>query len=131
MRIGNVFIKKLKVPVYHTSLWIIVSPNVSRAIEVVEDIIDYKIADKEFKRSVDALTHSEQDHDGKMRLMIFVNVDAKPGRIAHECHHAVNYIMSWHGVKPSFSNDEAESYYLEQIVDRVHKTIKQYENTSS
>lgn len=126
MLVGNVLIKKLKAPVYDTRLWIVISKNILKSIDTVEDIIDHKIVDDKYKKSVDALTYTYQDHDGKMMLMIFLNPKASNGRIAHEAHHAVNFIFSWHGVKPSFSNDENESYYLEQIVDKIHDTIKYY-----
>jgi len=129
MQIGRVLIKKLTVPVYGTSLWIVVSPSITLSIDTVEDLIDKRIADN--KKSLAAYSYAYEDHDGKYRILIFVKPNASPGTIAHECNHAVSTILHWHGVKPSFSNDEHESYYLEQIVDKVHRTIKQYENIPS
>jgi hypothetical protein len=110
-------------------LWIIISPNITRSVDTVEDIIDHRIIKEEDKKSLTGYTYGYEEHDGQYRILIFLDPKASPGIIAHEAHHAVNIILSWHGVKPSFANDEAESYYLERIVDKVHNTIKQYEKT--
>jgi hypothetical protein len=126
VRVGDVLIKKLKAPIYETALWIIISPNVIRSIDAVEDIVDHRIIKEEGKKSTDAYTYAYQEHDGTMKVLVFLTNKASAGRIAHEANHAVNFILGWHGVKPSFSNDEGESYYLEQIVDKIHRTIKQY-----
>ena len=126
MQVGDVLIKKLKAPLYGTALWIVISPNILRSIDAVEDSIDKRIIDENGRKSTRAYTYAYEDHGGKAKVLIFLTNNAKPGVIAHECNHAVNVILGWHGVKPSFANDEGESYYLEQIVDKVHKTIKQY-----
>lgn len=123
MMFGDVYIEKIRVPVYKTSLWIVVSNSIPRSIDRVEDLIDKVIATPESKKTLAAYTYGYEDHDGKMRVIIFVNKSAKPGVIAHEANHALNIILSWNGVKPSFSNDESESSYLEFIVDRIHATI--------
>lgn len=126
MRVGSVLIKKLKAPVYKTSVWIVVSPDVLTSIDAVEDLIDHRIIEKKGRRATKAYTYGYENHSGEYRVLIFVTNDATPGTIAHEAHHLTNIILLWHGVKPSFANDEAESYYLEQIVDKIHNTIKQY-----
>lgn len=126
MRINGVYIKKLKVPIYQTGLWIVVSDNILKSIDVVEDLVDYKIIDESRKRSTDAYTYGHQDHDGKMRVMIFLRENANEGRVAHECNHAVNIILNWNGVKPSFVNDESECYYLEYMVNKTHQALNQY-----
>lgn len=110
---------------YRTSLWIIVSPSVTKSIDTVEDLIDHRIIEQKNKKSTDAYTYAYQ-YDGKTRVMVFVNNNIKEGRVAHEANHIVNIIQSWNGVKPSYANDEAESYYLEVIVDKIHDTIKYY-----
>jgi hypothetical protein len=58
--------------------------------------------------------------------LILLKPVASPGRIAHEANHAVNIILSWNGVKASFTNDESECYFLEYVVDKIHDTIKLY-----
>lgn len=126
MRINDVYIKKLRVPVYRTSLWIVISENIIRSIDAVEDLIDKVIAEPSAKKSLEAYTYGYEDHDGKMRIIVFVKPSASPGLIAHEANHALNIILSWNGVKPSFSNDETESSYLEFIVNRIHKEKQLY-----
>lgn len=124
MRVNNVYIKKLKAPVYSTSLWIVVSNSLIKSIDTIEDMINYVVAHPKDKKSLSAYTYGYQDHDGKMRVIVFVTRRAKPGVIAHESNHAKNIILGWNGVKPSFTNDESESGYLEFIVQQVHNAIK-------
>lgn len=123
---NEVLIKKYRAPIYRTPLWIIVSDNLIKAIDTVEDLIDHRIIDQNHKKSTDAYTYAYADHEGSTKVMIFIHYKAKPGRIAHEANHAVNIILSWNGVKPSFTNDESECYFLDHIVDRTHDTIKLY-----
>jgi len=126
MIINGVLIRKLKAPVFNTRLWIVVSTSIVKSLEVVEDHIDHRIIKEEDKKSTAAYTYGYTEHDGRVKIIIFVKHDAKPGVIAHEANHAVNMILQWHGVKPSFSNDENESYYLGWIVDKIHNTIKMF-----
>ena len=126
MLLNNVYIKKLNVPVYKTSLWIVVSNSVIKSIDTVEDLVDKKIIEPQDKKSTVAYTYGYEDHQGKMRVIIFVNDNVTPGTIAHEAHHALNIVLTWNGVKPSFTNDESESYYLEYIVDKVHNAVNSY-----
>lgn len=124
MQVGSVYIKKLNVPVYRTSLWIVVSDSIIKSIDTVEDMIDKVIAHPKRKRSLAAYTYGYEDHQGKWRVVVFVKPTAGPGEIAHEANHAKNIILNWNGVKPSFTNDESESYYLEYIVNKIHQAIK-------
>lgn len=126
MLIGNVLIKKYRAPIYGTPLWIVVSNNIITSIDTIEDIVDHRIITKANRKSTDAYMYAYSDHDGITRVLIFLHHKTGPGRIAHEAKHAVNVILGWNGVKPSFTNDEAECYYLEQIVDKIHDTIKYY-----
>lgn len=123
---NNVLIKKLKIPVYKTSLWVVVSTSIVKSIDTVEDLIDKPIAHPDTKKTLDAYTYMYEDHDNKARVIVFVKNTAKPGTIAHEAHHALNFVLSWNGVKPSFTNDEHESYYLEFIVDKIHGVIDEF-----
>jgi hypothetical protein len=122
----GVLIKKYKAPSYRTPYWVVVSSNVEMAIETLEDITDYKIASPEDRKSVDAYTFGFVDHEHVTRVIVFVTPKLKPGRIAHEAKHVVDIILHWNGVKPSFTNDEAECYFLETMVDKIHDTIKLY-----
>lgn len=124
MQVGSVYIKKLNAPVYRTSLWIVVSDSIANSIDTIEDMIDKVIAHPKSKKSIAAYTYGYEDHQGKYRVVIFVKQSAGVGEIAHEANHAKNIIMHWNGVKPSFTNDEWESYYLEYIVNKIHQAIR-------
>jgi hypothetical protein len=124
---NNVLIKKFRTPTYKTPFWVVVSDNIIKSIDTVEDVIDYKIADPATKRSIDAYTVGYEDHEGVAKVIVFVRPNLKPGRVAHECNHIKNIILNWNGVKPSFVNDEAESYLLEYFVDKVIDVMKGFE----
>jgi hypothetical protein len=126
MKVNNVLIRKFKTPTYRTPFWVVVSDSVIKSIDTVEDIIDYKVAEPADKRSIDAYTFGYEDHGGIARVLVFVTPKLKPGRVAHECNHAMNIILNWHGVRPSYSNDEAESYLLEYFVDKVHDVVREF-----
>lgn len=119
-------IRKLTVPVYKSALWIIVNPSVHAAIDYVEDMINTRIATDREKSYIRAMMFAEEKENRARRFMIFLSPKAKPGEIAHECKHLVNMVFKWHGERLSLSNDENECYYLEDIVDKVHKTIALY-----
>jgi hypothetical protein len=121
---NNVLIRKLRAPVYKSSLWIVICKDIVKAIDTVEDLVDHRIIAQEDKKTTDAYTYGYYGHDGIQRIIIFVNHKAKPGRIVHEVKHAVNVIFNWNGTKLSLTNDEHECYYLETIVDKVYDAIK-------
>lgn len=120
----GVYIKKLKVPSYNTSLWIVVGNTISKAIDIVEDLVDHKIADN--VKSIVAYTYAFQKHDGAYQVMIFLTPRLKPGTIAHESLHAVNIVYNWHGVRPSFTNDEPTAYLLDWMVQSCHNSIDNF-----
>ena len=126
MIINDVLIRKLKIPVFKTRLWIVISKSISKSIDTVEDIIDHKIIEESGKRSTKAYMYAYEHVDGKYTLILFLKDTAKPGTVAHECSHAVKVCLHWHGVKPSYTNDENEAYMLEWLVDQVHFTLKRY-----
>jgi len=131
MLIDSVLIRKLRAPVYKSGLWVVVSDNLSKSIDVVEDIVDHRIIPKSDRASTKAYTYAYEDHEGKYKILIFVKQNAKPGVVAHEASHAVKILLHWHGMKPSYTNDEHEAYLLEWVVDQIHTTMKIYDNTSN
>jgi len=116
-------IKKSSVPVYRTRLWIVVTTNLPKAIDELEDQLDHKIAGAEHRNSIRAYTYGFVDQDGRAQVIIFIRPNSSPGEIAHETKHAVNIIFQWHGVKLSTTNDESECYYLERLINKVHCAI--------
>lgn len=119
-------IKKLKVPTYGGSVWVIINPSVKNAIEKVEDMTSEKIRHKVHNNGYLGYMYSGIDERNKHRVMIFLKPNATPGEVAHECKHAVNIIFSYRGIKLSLSNDEPECYLLDWMVTSVHKALKEY-----
>jgi hypothetical protein len=122
---GNVLIKKIKVPFYGSKIWIVVSPSLNKSIDVVEDCINHKIIKEEDKKSTDAYTYAFEE-GGAYFICVFLKPTERVGNIAHEALHAVNILHHWHGVRPSYSNDESVAYFLGWLVDRCHTVIGQY-----
>ena len=120
---NNITVKKFKAPVYKTQIWIIVCKSVHKAIDHIEDLTDFTLANNEEKNSIHAYTVGIPSPEGKYQIFLFVPSNAKPGIIAHEAKHLVNMIFAWNGVKLSINNDEHECYYLEQMVDKIHNII--------
>lgn len=122
----DIYIRKLRVPVYNTSLWIVVSPSLIRSIDYVEDLIDIPILKEEDKKSARAFTFGYTNHKGAQRFILFLRPRSKPGEVGHEVKHLINIIFNWNGVKLSTTNDESECYYLETLLDKVHNTVNFY-----
>jgi hypothetical protein len=118
----GVYIKKVKIPVFRTSLWIIISSNMYKAGETIEDLSTEKLE----LNSVLAYTYAYTQESGKYRILVFLKPTTKPGTIAHEALHVTSFVNQWHGVKPSFANDEAQAYLLDWVVTACHKAIGGY-----
>lgn len=58
--------------------------------------------------------------NSKHEIYILINKDRyEYGTVAHECLHATNKILKARGVKVSLKNDEAQTYLLGYIINRV------------
>lgn len=57
-------------------------------------------------------------------IVAFAKPHITPGLIAHECGHAAGYVLNHVGVKADWENDEAFTYLLSWMVNRVYETIK-------
>jgi hypothetical protein len=127
--INKVQIRKIKAPGYKTRMWIVVSNSFLKSVDAVEDRIDHKMfteAEKRGTRCILAYTYAYEKATGGYHILIFLKPTAKPGVIAHECKHAVNFIFKWHGQKLSLDNDEHECYLLDWMVDQAHYSIKKF-----
>ncbi len=122
----KVLITKTRVPVYRSSLWVVISNSVINAIDHVEDQVNIKIHSDEHRNSTKAYAFGQVDESGKKQFMLFLKPNCQPGELAHEVKHIVNMIFNWHGVKLSVTNDESECYFLERITNKVYHTINQY-----
>jgi len=65
-------------------------------------------------------------HGGYLLLVNTDNPNAPltAGVIAHEAYHIMNIMYGAIGYRPDRDNDEAAAYFLNWIVDEVHKVIK-------
>lgn len=122
----KIVVDKFKFPLFNSTIWVIIGTTVKYAIDHMEDITCEKIAVDEEKKSISAYTYAYQTEDGKKRYMLFFKPYARPGEIAHEAKHIINILFNWHGQKLSTTNDELECYYLEHLVNKVHKSISKF-----
>lgn len=119
-------IKKFRAPLYGTPVWVVVSTSIPKAIDYVEDIVDFKLHEEENRIGTDAYTVAFTSEKGKQIIFLFFKPSAKPGLIAHEVKHAINMLFSWRGVRLSVNNDEHECYYLETMIDKIHRILQQF-----
>jgi hypothetical protein len=122
-------ITKTRLPVYRSSLWIVVSNSVVASIDHVEDLTSFKIHPNQDRNSTQAYTYAAVDDKGRKHFFLFLRPTCKPGELVHEIKHVVNLVFLWHGVKLSASNDEAECYYLERVTNKVFDAILKYKKT--
>ncbi len=119
-------IRKFRAPVYGMSVWVIVASSIPKAIDYVEDIVDFKLHEEENRISTKAYTVAYTSEKGKRHIFLFLRPSADPGSIAHEIKHACNFIFSWVGVKLSVTNDEPECYYLGMMTNKVYHILKSF-----
>ncbi len=123
--------EKYNVPIYRSLLTIIVTNNVMKSIDLLEDQIPVKVHSEEERNSTRAYTFAYVAENGAKKFYLFLRPNCKPGELVHEIKHVVNLIFLWHGAKLSLTNDEPECYYLEQVVDKVFATVARYKRLYS
>lgn len=123
---SNVLIHKFRAPVYRNPIWIIVSDNIEKSFDVVEDMLHFRIVKDADRKLIDAYTYAYSDSSTFGRIFIFFHYNVRIGRMVHEVKHAINLIFQYSGVRLSLTNDEHECYYLETITDKVENAIKDY-----
>lgn len=119
-------IEKFKVPIYRSLLTVIVTNNVMKSIDLLEDQVPVKVHSDENRGSTRAYTFAYVEEGGSKKFYLFLRPNCKPGELVHEIKHVVNLIFLWHGAKLSLTNDEPECYYLEQITDKVFSVVAKY-----
>lgn len=115
------FIRKFRIPVYTDRVWVVVHPSIAVAVDYIEDLIDHSIE----HNNAEALTFTYKDANSAKRTIIFFKPNPKPGLIAHEVKHAINFVFSWSGIRLSTTNDEHECYLLEWMINKVHSILNQ------
>ena len=121
-----ILLHKFRLPVFKSTIWVIIGNTVRGTIDYAEDKTSEKIALEKEKKNIKAYTYAYETEDGKKKYMLFFKYSAKPGEIAHEVKHLINILFNWHGYKLSITNDEMECYYLEDVVNKVHSAISKY-----
>jgi hypothetical protein len=119
-------ITSFKFPVFGGTVKVIVTNSIPNAIDFMEDKISQSIHDPETVKFTRAYVYAFQNENNRSIYMIFLKPHATPGEIAHEVKHVLNLMFRWHGQKLSTDNDEWECYYLEDIINRVHRCILKY-----
>lgn len=122
----KIYFSEFKLPLFKSKVWVYISNNVRSTIDDAEDKTSQVIVYEENKRHIDAYTYAYEKETGGRSYILFFKYNTKPGIIAHEVKHLINILFSWHGYKLSLSNDEMECAYLEDIVNKVHNAIKEY-----
>lgn len=122
---SKILIKKYKIPTFNYQLQVIISPSLQQAINLVEDRTHVKIP-ADGIAATSAFAYFYSDEKNRAVFMLFLRPTSKPGEIAHEAKHLVNFVFSYAGVRLSLTNDESECYFLGRIVDMVHNTINNY-----
>lgn len=96
---------------------------------------DYQFALDEYQKKIRSEKYEDEvglgtqarfhAHAGKKTGLIWFKHD-KPsiGVIAHECFHAVSYMLEMSGFKMTIDSDEAYAYGLEFLCEHVDKFLK-------
>lgn len=113
-------LKKYRIPIYGGQLWVCVSNSFTKAIEEIENTTDVKLDDnKEDLRKTSAMAYQFYLPDGHFRVLIVIKPQSKISVVSHEALHVVNWVFHHCGIKHSFTNDEAQCYLLEWVIERV------------
>lgn len=56
-------------------------------------------------------------------VIVILLKETKPGLIAHECFHAVEFLMDYLECKLEENTTEIYAYLLEYLVDRIHERL--------
>lgn len=115
--------KNLSIPLYKAKLVLIDTNDIGRMEKMFPgwDIEGYVFAH--------TIKGNIRGRDGFHRcIFIILNTHTDlspitPGVIAHECLHAVGWIMDMKGCRHDIENDEPYAYLLEWMVNQVHKFL--------
>lgn len=119
-------IRKMPIPQYGGRLWVVVSDNIRKSIDAVEDMISASVHMKYGSKNYVAYTYADEDELKRQRIILFFKHNVEPPEMFHEIKHAVNIIFLDKGVRLSTTNDEPECYYVQNITRKVCNVIKQY-----
>lgn len=114
--------KKIKIPIYFGDFIIICQSKYDDLTKIKSELEIETLPDGFDPNKYDAFAFSEP-HNNYDRYFIFIKPSTKPGQIAHECKHIVNYIFNDRGIKLEIGNDEPECYLLSYLVNKTHEFI--------
>lgn len=107
--------KKIKIPVYNSTLYIYLVDNLK---DVAQDL-NYHFNDVE---NMWAITFKNCSDDNI--LYVAFTPDYINKVIAHECVHLVNLLFDCKGVKLNLEDDENQAYWTGWFYDEIEKVLK-------
>ena len=113
---------KIKVPLYHQYLYVIISDDVEKEIDKIQKIFNINTERFDFSGYSESI-------GGKFNAVVLNKKYLREdnfaiGTIAHESLHVTNFIMKRIGIHPDVNNDEAQAYLLSWVVEQVYKQFK-------
>lgn len=111
--------REIPIPIYKGKLLIIFGSDSNKIFK--------RLTGQERDRNSVAVTFV---YNGNL-AMIFAAKHVTPGSIAHEALHVIN--MTWEriGHNPSISNDEPDTYFIEWLVNEIHKIHDEFQKKCS
>jgi len=106
------------IPIYDINLQIVITNDIDKFSKIIPE---------NNKEDIYATTWGH-NYKNKSFITVVLNFDNKymkvtHGVIAHESNHVVSMICDRLGISIDPNNDEATSYLLDYIVDKIHKFI--------
>lgn len=106
--------KKIKIPIYHGNLIIVVDDNWERI---------NKKYNTEIKKDFDGVVFKKPCKDGYMEYVVAFSRPPKGHIIAHEAVHVVNYIFVDGLIELDRYNDEPQAYLTEWVVRQIESFV--------
>lgn len=111
--LGNLVIKKFKLPIFHINFIVYIFEDESQLPSELEI--------KNLGRDGYTVTWDDLN-----KIVICLHKDCSEGTIVHECNHSKNFVLKFIGQTSSnpYEEDEVDSYILQYIFEKVNKIFK-------
>jgi hypothetical protein len=106
-----------KIPIYFGTFTVVIADSISDGLKALG-------ADVNADETQCAIT-LRRDHL-HYAIIILEGEIQRPGVIAHESKHLVNYVFEDRGIRLCVDNDEAECYFLTWVVNTFYKAIHKH-----
>lgn len=108
---------KVNIPIYHGKLFIFFTKDFNK----VAKKYNLKKLIGEDLNGFGAFCTAQENKKGITQYFLIFGKKPSHSIIAHECIHAVNWIMSDRKIAPDLINDEPQAYLLGWVVSQVYK----------